>query len=584
MIYDFYNQTSELERYMPKFKLGKYQKKIDMRLSQIEEQQYVLRLWSKDASLWGENKGEKTITQSLGWLNIVEKTIAALPMLLKFESDIHSSGFKHIVILGMGGSSLSSFVYKKIIQKENQGIPFTVLDTTDPEIILETEKLIPLENTLFILASKSGTTVEPQALFEYFYDKLKQIKGESAGENFVAITDPGTMLVKQAKELNFRQIFLNYSDIGGRYSIFTYFGIIPAILMGVNVGELLERTLLMVHECSAGVPLRKNPGAVLGGVLAELVKQGRNKLTFFMPEEISPMKMWFEQLIAESTGKKGVGILPVSGDITSGNTFYGNDRIFVFINYAGVFDQEWSDKINSLEEEGHPVIIIELDDIHDFGMEFFRWQFATAISGAILNINPFDQPNVQQNKENTEKILKTIESKGLLKEDKPLFIDKGLRFSGTTNGSVTAEAFLDDFFSLAVTGDYIGIQAYIPETIKTTSEIEKLRKFLEENLHLASTSGFGPRYLHSTGQFHKGGPNNGLFILLTGGNSVDIDVPGKPYTFGMLKNSQAIGDFKALQDHKRRVIKIDLGEDVSKGLYNLRETIKTSLTLQVKFV
>ncbi|MDQ3192938.1 MAG: glucose-6-phosphate isomerase [Bacteroidota bacterium] len=569
---------------MPKFKLGKFQDKIDLRLKQMEEMQFVLRLWSKDASLWSENKVNKEISNSLGWLNVVEKMIAALPMLWKFEYEIKTSGFKHVVVLGMGGSSLSSSVFKKLVDPGSQGLPLTVIDTTDPDTILEAEKLLPLGNTLFILASKSGNTVEPLALFEYFYEKIKAIKGESAGENFVAITDSGTPLVSLASKYNFKHVFLNFSDVGGRYSIFTYFGIVPAILMGVNVGDLLERTLLMVHDCSAGVPIRKNSGVVLGAVIGELAKLGKNKLTFFVPDSVSVVKMWLEQLIAESTGKKGTGIIPVTGDINSGNTFYSNDRTFVFINYSGSFKQDWIEKINSLEQEGHPVIIIELDDILDFGKEFFRWQIATAISGAILEINPFDQPNVQENKANTEKILQNIESKGKVKEDKPLFNDRGLRYMGTTNGSITGEAFLDDFFSLGKAGDFISIQAYLPESPKVTNELEKLRKYLEENLHLATTYGFGPRYLHSTGQLHKGGINNGLFIILTGGNSTDVEIPGKPYTFGMLKNAQANGDFKALQEHNRRVIKIDIGEDLLKGINCLKETIKTSLALQLKFV
>ena len=581
---NLYNHLNETGRYIPLFNLGKVQGKVELRLSQLEEMQCVLRLWSKDATLWNEPKGSKEITNYLGWLHVVEKMIAALPMLWKFEADIKAAGFTHVIVMGMGGSSLSSFVFNKTIQNNNQGIPLTVLDTTDPETILEAESNISLESTLFILASKSGNTIEPQSLFEYFYNKLKKVKGESAGENFIAITDPGTPLIKQAAKYNFRHVFLNYADIGGRFSVLSYFGIVPAILMGVNVGELLERTLLMVHECSAGVPVRQNPGVILGGIIAELARLGKNKLTFFMPDELSPLGLWLEQLIAESTGKKGTGIIPVMGDLTAANTFYSNDRTFVFINYAGTASEEFSQKIISLKEEDQPVVIIELEDMFDLGKEFFRWEIATAIAGAILGINPFDQPNVQESKENTEKILKMIEAKGKLKEEKPLFNERGLRYSGTTKGSINAEAFLDDFFSLGIAGDFIAVLAYLPETTKTTNELFKLRKYLEEGLHLATTFSFGPRYLHSTGQLFKGGANNGLFILLTGENTTDIEIPGKPYTFGMLKNAQAGGDFQALQAHNRRVIKIDLGEDTVKGIIKLRETIKSSLALQLKFV
>jgi transaldolase / glucose-6-phosphate isomerase len=569
---------------MPFVNLGRCQGKAEMRLNQMEEQQYVLRLWSKDVTLWGEPKGSKEIVNCLGWLDVIEKMIASLPMLWKFETETKAAGFKQVVVMGMGGSSLSSFVFNQMVEPSEKGLPVIVLDTTDPETINASLKGIDLEETLFILASKSGTTTEPQALFEYFYNKLYEIKGNIAGENFVAITDPGTFLVKQAAEKNFRHVFLNYSDIGGRYSALSYFGIVPAVLMGVNVGEMLENALLMVHACSAGVPVRHNPGVLLGGLMGDLARQQKDKLTFFLPEKLKPFGLWLEQLIAESTGKRGTGILPVIGDLQASIKHYGKDRVFVFINLADGFDASWNEKMKMLEEEGHPVIKMELQSILSLGQEFFRWEVATAIAGAVMGINPFDQPNVQESKEITSAILKNLEAGNKSSEIKPLFTDKGMKFYGKPGGAPHAENYIDNLLSQTKEGDFVAIQAYLPETNEITNSLEMMRKTFEEGLHLAVTYGYGPRYLHSTGQLHKGGGDSGYFIILTGGNRTDLQIPGKAYTFGQLKNAQAAGDYEALVNHNKRVIRIDLGEKVEENLAILQNSIKEALSLQLKFV
>ncbi|MBA3901586.1 MAG: glucose-6-phosphate isomerase [Bacteroidetes bacterium] len=421
-------------------------------------------------------------------------------------------------------------------------------------------------------------------MFEYFYHELELLTGDDAGANFIAITDPGTFLEKQAVEKGFRQVFLNFADIGGRYSALSYFGIVPAILMGVNVGELLERTLVMMQACSAGVPVRQNPGVYLGGIIGELARQEKNKLTFFLPDNLKPFGKWLEQLIAESTGKRETGILPVMGDFYASNNHYGKDRVFVFINQAENFNEAWNTKIKEMEDAGFPVVKIELEDMLSLGQEFFRWEIATATAGAILGINPFDQPNVQENKEITAAMLANLEQGNRSGEIMPLFNDKGMKFYGRPGGYPIAENFIDHLFSQAIEGDYVSIQAFIPENEHTTTYLEQLKKKLEEGLHLATTYGFGPRYLHSTGQLHKGGANNGYFILITGGNKNDIEIPGRKYTFGKLKKAQAAGDYEALINHNRKVIRIELGEKVNEGLSTLKNAVNEALTLQLKFV
>jgi transaldolase / glucose-6-phosphate isomerase len=577
-------QAEEAGSLMPEINLGRHKVKVDMRINQMEEQQYVLRLWSKDVTLWGEPKGSMEIVNSLGWLNVIDKMITALPMLWKFESETKSAGFSHLVLLGMGGSSLSTFVFEQMVKPEDTGMPVIVIDSTDPETILSLTKDINLEETLFILASKSGNTAEPQALFEFFYDKLYKIKGDNAGKNFIAITDPGTILEKQSAEKGFRQTFLNYNDIGGRYSALSFFGMVPAILMGVNVAEMLERALSMVHACSAGVPVRQNPGVYLGGIIGELARQEKDKLTFILPDNLRYFGLWLEQLIAESTGKGGTGILPVFANVESPIKHYGKDRVFVLINQADAFDQVWNEKIIELKNSGFPVIKIELEDMLSIGQEFFRWEVATSIAGAILGVNPFDQPNVQESKEVTASILNNLEKGDKTNEIKPLFMEKGMKFYGKPGSSPHAENLIDLLLSQTKEGDFISLLSYIPENEKSTAGMESLRVIFEEGLHLATTYGFGPRYLHSTGQLHKGGMNNGYYILLTGGNSTEMKIPGKNYTFQELKHAQAAGDFETLINHQRKVIKIDLGENYNEKLELLQGIVKEALSLQLKFV
>jgi transaldolase / glucose-6-phosphate isomerase len=571
---------------MPVFHLGRIQGKTEIRLKSMEDQDYILRFWSKDPTLWGLPKESKDISNSMGWLNVVEKMITAIPGLLKFESDIRSAGFKNIVLLGMGGSSLSALVYNNCVNAfENNGINFYVLDSTDPLSIAAIESKINLDQTLFIFASKSGSTAEPQALFEYFFEKIKKLKGQEAGKNFVAITDPSTSLLQLAADLGFRHIFLNNEDIGGRYSALSYFGMVPAALMGINIGEMLQRTLQIVHACSAGVPLSKNPGFLLGGVIGEMVRNNKNKLTFFLPENLKTYGLWLEQLIAESTGKRENGIVPVFGNTTLNHASYDHDRVFVFLDYSDNIDQKTCMKAKSLSEDGHPVIFIQMDDQLDIGKQFFLWEIATAVACATLDVNPFDQPDVQITKEKTGKILKNISNDKNGKTEKAILTANGLQFfSENLKSTERAELVLEEFFSQGQAFDYVTFLAYFNENEKHTEQLELIKNTVEEGFRFATTYGYGPRYLHSTGQLHKGGSNKGLFIQLVCEYNQNVEIPGRNYGFSELIHAQAEGDFQALIDQKRRVLKINLGTNVSKGLFELNALIKDALLVQIKFV
>jgi transaldolase / glucose-6-phosphate isomerase len=557
---------------LPEMELGKYKGKVELRFDQLKEQNTVLRLWNKDPLLWNMPKGSKEISSSMGWLTVVEKMIAALPMLWKFETEVHDAGFRNVVVLGMGGSSLSSFVFKNLVEENAKELPVTVIDTTDPKTIASIEKKLSLSDTLFIVASKSGSTIEPLCLFEYFYSKVKEIKGDNAGENFVAITDPGSSLVQLASKLKFRHSFLNYADIGGRYSALTYFGLVPAILMGVNVGGLLESALKMVHNCSAGVPLKDNPGIVLGAALSELARAGRDKLTYFLPVNLMPFGLWIEQLIAESTGKKGIGILPLEGNIADDVSVYGDDRVFLFVNFKESKDY-LQFKIDSLVEKGHPVISIYLDSPLCVGQEFFRWEIATAIIGAIMGVNPFDQPNVQESKEITNDLISKISDKKKDKLIKADFEENDLSFYGINGGGSSAGIFEKIFTSLNEK-DYVALLAYLPEHTEADNELHKLKSFLEHEYNTAVSVGYGPRYLHSTGQYFKGGPSTGLFIVFTTDNDSDLEIPGRNYTFGILQNAQAMGDIEALKNHNKMVVRIHLGKNTVKSLKLIRKILK----------
>ncbi len=559
------------------FALGTFEAAVRERLAALDKNEFVSRLWRKDPGLWtADAKDRAVIRDALGWLHVADKMEESLGNLMRFAAEARGAGFRHVVHMGMGGSSLAPLVFARTFPRPPDGLPLTVLDTTDPATILAVEREVPLAQTLFIVASKSGTTAEPLAFGEYFYAKLVALKGDRAGENMVAITDPGTPLVAQGRTRRYRRVFLNFSDIGGRYSALSYFGLVPAALMGVDVAGLLDRALHMAHACASCCPAHDNPGVALGAVMGELARQGRDKVTVLVAEPAATLGMWLEQLMAESTGKNGTGLLPVADEPLGDPSVYGQDRLFACVRLGAQDDGALARGVAALRAAGHPVVTIQMDDALDLGQEFFRWEIATATAGAILGINAFDQPNVQESKDNTNRLLGAVKTQGRLPEEKPALVEGALSLYAGRAGR-TAAATLGRFLSQARPGDYIALMAYLTERPEIDRALQAIRLRLRNGTRLATTLGYGPRYLHSTGQYHKGGPNTGLFIQLTGDDGVDAQIPGEPYTFGVLKRAQALGDLEALRRHERRVVRVHLGRDVGQGLRELDRAVAAAL-------
>jgi transaldolase / glucose-6-phosphate isomerase len=549
--------------------LGDYREPVEKRLKELTDKDFSARLWRRDASLWKEDLDQwQQIEPWLGWLDAPDRMMQNPDEIPRFVEEVISAGFKYVVHMGMGGSSLAPLVFTKAFSPSGEGLPLMVLDTTDPATVIGIRGNVPLEQTLFIVASKSGTTAEPQAFGDYFFQEMKSVRGERAGENFVAITDPGSALAQEARERGYRRTFLNFKDVGGRYSALTYFGLVPAALMGVDVSRLFGSVSKLIAACGPHVPARRNPGVALGVALGGLTLLGRDKLTFLIPQALSMFDAWLEQLIAESTGKEGKGILPVADEPLASPEVYGGDRFFVHIRLKGVQDAGLDAAVASLKGASQPVLYVDMEDPFDLAGQFFLWEIATATAGSLLGINPFDQPNVQESKDITNQFLASVRQTGRLPEQKPALFEDGLEFY-TEGKGMRANDLLKVFFSESQQGNYLAIQAYLTETPETVARLQRLRVLVRDRLHLATTVGFGPRFLHSTGQLHKGGPNTGLFLQLTADDMVDAPIPGQPYTFGTFKRAQALGDLEALKKHGRRVLRVNLGADLRDGLDKL---------------
>jgi transaldolase/glucose-6-phosphate isomerase len=561
-------------------------------LDQLQQQRFPQRLWERDPSLWKNDPAhQRVISNALGWLRVSNAMLGHLEALASFVQEVKSAGFTHAVVLGMGGSSLCPDVCRATFGTAPGFLQLHVLDSTVPASIAQTEKSVDLAHTLFLVSSKSGGTVEPISFFKYFYERVRALKGERAGENFVAITDPGTPLEKLASEKKFRRVFHGVPDIGGRYSALSNFGVVPAALAGVDVQSLLERAERMVHACAACVPAKENPGIVLGTTLAEAARRGRDKITFGISRGIETFADWLEQLIAESTGKEGKGLLPVAGEALGKPGVYGKDRIFVHLKLESEAEGNTQLALNALEAAGHPVIRISLHDKLDLGQEFFRWEVATATAGALLGIDPFDQPNVQESKDNTNRLLQQFLSQGKSGDEEPVLEDNGIRLycSPAIRSSLQAaqaarggkshlpEGYLAAFLTQAQPGDYVALMAYLEPNAEHTAALQSVRLRLRDSLRLATTLGYGPRFLHSTGQLHKGGPNNGLFIQITADDAEDLPIPGEPYSFSVLKQAQALGDLRSLESKQRRVIRVHLGKDVQARLARLEKLVETTV-------
>ena len=554
-------------------------------ISRADAEAWTRKIWRKDAALWkSEDEHTKIIRNSLGWVTVLEQVSAAAEELAAFSARIRNDGFKHIMLLGMGGSSLCPEVFRRTFGK-TPGFPeLHVLDSTDPATVAAFEAKVDLAKTLFIVASKSGSTVEPLMFYKYFFNRVREIKGDKAGDNFIAITDPGTKMEQYAKDDHFRRIFLNPPDIGGRYSALSFFGMVPAALQGFDFKTLIDRAERAMHACSPVVPAAENPAVRLGAIIGTLALEGRNKMTLTTDLEIASLGLWIEQLVAESTGKEGKGILPVAGEPLGDPSVYGNDRVFVHIA-VGLIDPEAENKLRVLEAAGHPVIRRVMNDTLDLGEEFYLWEMATAVAGKILDINPFDQPNVQESKDNTVRLLEEFKQNGKLTEQSVAAEGNSLRVLCTDQtiqllgAGQSVESFIGDHLRRAVAGDYVALCDYILESDEHEALLQSIRLHLRDALHVATTTGYGPRFLHSTGQLHKGGDDSGVFLQITADDVKDVPLPGEPFGFSVLKQAQALGDFASLASRHRRAIRVHLGTDIAAGLRTLLAIVQSQLPL-----
>ncbi len=561
--------------------LGPYASGVEATLDDLAKRDAVARIWARDPSLWkSEPDHQQIIRNSLGWLTVTAFIRQQASGLARFAVEVGRAGFRHVLLLGMGGSSLCPDVLR-LTFGEAAGFPrLAVLDTTDPASLEAFERDLDLPRTLFIVASKSGTTPEIIAFYRYFFAKARTLAGERAGEQFIAITDAGTPLERTGAETKFRHVFLNPSDIGGRYSALSFFGMVPATLIGLDVLRMLDRAERMAQACGASAAPGENPGLLLGAVIGALAKAGRDKLTFLCSPEIASFGYWVEQLVAESTGKDGTGILPVEGEAPGDPGVYGDDRVFVYLRLLGSRDGDLEGKVQALEKAGHPVLRITLEDPYDLGAEFFRWEFATAVASAVIGVNPFDQPNVQESKDNTRRLLGEFKSTGRLPEGSPILSDGSLRLYGDAaaaaalRGAETLADALRAHLGRIRPHDYVALTAYLQSTPAHAAILGEIRSHIRDRFRVATTLGYGPRFLHSTGQLHKGGGDNGVFLQFTADDPVDLPIPGEPYTFGVMKAAQALGDLQSLQGRKRRALRVHIGGGIEAGLRRVLEAVR----------
>jgi transaldolase/glucose-6-phosphate isomerase len=541
--------------------LGELQPAVDSRVAQLQKEDAPRRLWAKDSTLWTTDPAKREeIRDRLGWLSVGEKMLEHVAELKQLARDGRT--YSDVVLLGMGGSSLCPDVLRNTFGPVKGHPRLHVLDTTDPATILSVRSKIRIQDTLFIVASKSGETTETLSHFAYFWDQVSADgRAGSAGRHFAAITDPGTSLEKLAKGHGFRWIFRNPSDIGGRYSALSYFGLVPGALMGVDVAEMLERAVEMAHSCADSVPVDKNPGAWLGAVMGELAVRGRNKVTLIASPRVATFGYWVEQLIAESTGKEGKGIVPVEGEPVGKPAVYGDDRLFVYIRMDGDAPNR---AVQALEKSGQPVVTLTLRDRLDLGGEFLRWEIATAIAGSILRIDAFNQPNVQESKDNTKKVLAKFKSKGLLPAAESIAAAK-------------AKSGVKALLERAKPGAYFAIMAYTTRTPGSEAAIGAIRTAVRDATSFATTAGYGPRFLHSTGQLHKGGPKTGLFLQIVQDDTKDVAIPGQPYSFSILKQAQSLGDLQSLTSRRLPVLRVTLGKDAAAGWKALAAAVKSAV-------
>jgi transaldolase/glucose-6-phosphate isomerase len=539
------------------------------------------RLWARDPSLWtGKDEG-----QWLGWLGVTNGQLAHLERLTGICEAARTSGFSDVLLLGMGGSSLGPDVMRKTFGRIDGFPELHVLDSTDPAQVAAFEGKLDLARTAFIVSSKSGSTLEPHILMRYFFARVAAAVGEGeAGRQFIAITDPGSALQHEAERLGFRRVFFGWPSIGGRYSVLSDFGLVPAAIMGVDVAKLLDRTDEMVSACMPSVPIDENPGVVLGTILGVAAGAfGRDKMTIVAPPALEALGGWLEQLVAESTGKEGKGIIPVDGEPLGAPAIYGADRIFVYLTLSSDPAPALDASVGELERAGQPVVRIALDDRYDLGESFFLWEMATAVAGSILGVHPFDQPDVEASKVATRKLTNAYDETGSFPAETPVFSGEGVRlFTDAANAGVldewtrnnrTLEGYLDAHVNRLREGDYFAILAFIPMNEAHQRALQSIRLGVRDARRIATGVEFGPRFLHSTGQAYKGGPGTGVFLQITCDDAADLPVPGARFSFGMVKAAQARGDLEVLLERKRRALRVHLGPDVEAGLASLQRAM-----------
>jgi transaldolase / glucose-6-phosphate isomerase len=538
------------------------------------------RLWARDPTLWtGTDEA-----QWLGWLGIVEDQLAHSERFAAIVRDVKEVGFTHVLLLGMGGSSLFPELLSLTFGRQDGFPELHVLDSTDPAQVKAAERRVDLASTLFIVSSKSGTTLEPNVFQQYFFERVSEAVGaQEAPKRFMAITDAGSKLEQIAEKAGFRHVAHGVESIGGRYSALSDFGMVPGAVMGVDVHELLDRAERMAHSCTACVPAADNPGLALGATIGVCAKRGRDKLTLVTSPAIGDLGAWLEQLLAESTGKQGHGVIPVDREPLGAPDAYGRDRLFIYVRLASAPDPDQDRAVEAIERAGQPVVRIELDDLYDLGAEVFRWEFATAVAGALLGINPFDQPDVEASKVITRELTGSYEQTGALPEETPIASDGELElFADERNASELAAAASGDsvaellgaHFARTEDGDYVALLAYVEMTVEHEQVLTEIRRAVRDRTRAATSLGFGPRFLHSTGQAYKGGPNSGVFVQITCDDIADVQVPGQKYTFGVVKAAQARGDLQVLVERGRRALRIHIGEDVSAGLAAIRKAVE----------
>lgn len=543
----------------------------------------IKRLWERDASLWTGDDESKW----LGWLDIVEEQAAQQEQLQKLAREVQTRGFEHVLLLGMGGSSLCPEVLRMTFGHIPRFPVLHVLDSTDPAQVKAFERLIDIPKTLFIVSSKSGSTLEPNIFKQYFYERTKQAIGSQVGSHFIAITDPGSKMQQVAESDRFLHVFFGRPSIGGRYSALSNFGMVPAAAMGIDTKKFLARAAEMVKACGPGTSIDENPGAMLGVILGTAAKSGRDKVTIITSPGIADLGAWLEQLLAESTGKIGKGIIPVDREYLGSPDVYGKDRVFAYVRLENGANAEQDARIDAIEKAGHPVVRISMPDVYDLGAEFFRWEIATAVAGSIIGINAFNQPDVEASKVATRALTSEYEKTGSLPAEKPVLEDAGVKlFTDDKNAAELAKAagsdqslpgYLKAHLDRIKAGDYFAVLAYVQMNDEHEQALQTIRHAVRDTKKVATCLGFGPRFLHSTGQAYKGGPNSGVFLQITCDDAVSLPVPGQKYTFGVVKAAQARGDFQVLAERGRRALRIHLGSNLKAGLATLQSAVQNAL-------